>query len=96
MKNIIGVNEFVKRQIAGSGKTYALSFSFEEICLHAQSQMNKKKYRPGYRDGVVIVEVDKNRIPNFVCPLVKIKKSTKLVARYVKRQLAENSYIQIR
>ena len=62
MKNIIGVSQFVKRQIQGSGKTYALSLSFEKICLHAQSQMAKKIYRQGYRDGVIIVEVDKNKI----------------------------------
>ena len=68
MSNTIGVNQFVKRQIAGSGKTYALSLSFKEICLHAQFQIAKNKYKNGYRDGVIIVEVDTDKISDFVCP----------------------------
>ena len=38
---IVGVNNFVKRQVLGSGKTYSETLNFEEIAAHAESQMNK-------------------------------------------------------
>ena len=49
---IIAVNDFVKRQIKGSGKTYARLMSFDSIAKHAEEQMNKKCFSEGYRDGV--------------------------------------------
>ena len=47
MKNISGsvsVNEFVKRQIKGSGKSYANDLTFKEIVSHAQEQLNNGDY----------------------------------------------------
>ena len=96
MKQTIGINEFVKRQILGSGKTYTVSLTLEDICLHAQSQMAKNRYKKGYRDGVIIVEVANSKISHFICPLVKISKSTNLIAKIVKRKPSESPYIQIR
>ena len=36
----VAVNEFVRRQVKGSGKTYSDSLSFEEITEDAERQMN--------------------------------------------------------
>ena len=99
MKNISGsvsVNEFVKRQIKGNGKTYAEGLTFKEIVSHAQEQLANGYYTEGYRDGVILVQVDKKLVHHFICPFVKITENTKLKARVVKRRSEEEPYIQIR
>ena len=99
MKNISGsvsVNEFVKRQIKGSGKTYAEGLSFEKIAQHAQEQLTNGNYKPGYRDGVILVHVAKKLISHFTCPFVRITEETKLKATVVKRRPQEEPYIQMR
>ena len=92
----VGVNKFVTRQIKGSGKTYSNKLTFSEIALDAQSQMAKKSYDEGYRDGVRIVQGSKENIKYFHCPFVKINSNTQLISRVVKRQDNEESYIQTR
>ena len=75
MKNItdkVYVNEFVRRQIQGSGKTYAESLSFQEIASHAEIQLSKGRYSRGYRNGVILTHVSKKLIHHFICPFVKI------------------------
>ena len=99
MKNISGcvsVNEFVKRQIKGSGKTYADGLTFEEIAQHAQEQLTNGNYKPGYKEGVILVQVNKTLNPHFTCPFVKITEETKLKATVVKRRPQEEPYIQMR
>ena len=90
----VGVNKFVRRQVKGSGKTYSLSLSFEEIAKYAEKQLAKKEFYAGYRDGVIIIKVEKILIKNFVCPFVKIKKNTVLKSTLVRRQPGEDRYIQ--
>ena len=58
----VGVNNFVKRQIKGSGKTYAYNLTFEEIALDAQNQMSKGEFKEGYREGVRIVKASRSNI----------------------------------
>ena len=99
MKNISGsvsVNDFVKRQIKGSGKTYADGLSFEKIAQHAQEQLTNGNYKPGYRDGVILVHVAKKLISHFTCPFVRITEETKLKATVIKRRPQEEPYIQVR
>ena len=93
---IIAVNDFVKRQVKDSGKTYARSMSFDSIAKHAEDQMSKGCFSKGYRDGVKIVHADYSIIDDFVCPYVKIDENTQLVSRIVKRSHHEESYIQTR
>ena len=92
----VKVNEFVKRQIKGSGKTYSRSMTFNEIAKHAEKQMEKNFYKEGYRKGVRIVQVAKDLISDFICPYVKINQNTRLVSKLVKRQSFEEPYIQTR
>ena len=99
MKNISGsvsVNEFVKRQIKGNGKTYADGLTFKEIVSHAQEQLANGYYTEGYRNGVILVHVAKILIFHFTCPLVKIAETTRLKATVVKRRTQEEPYIQVR
>ena len=93
---IVGVNDFVRRQVKGSGKTYAKTMRFSEIAKHAEVQMLKNNFITGYRDGVRRVIAHKNILDDFVCPYVKIVKDTKLVSKMVKRSENEEPYIQIR
>ena len=93
---IVGVNDFVRRQVKGSGKTYAKTMGFESIAQHAESQMGKGYFTDGYRDGVRLVHVDESIINDFICPYVRLDETTKLIARVVRRRVSEASYIQIR
>ena len=70
----VGVNEFVKRQIKGSGKTFSRSMTFDEIAHHAEKQMEKNIFKMGYRKGVRIVQVSKSLVNDFICPFIKIRK----------------------
>ena len=99
MKNISGsvaVNDFVRRQTNGSGKTYTNKSTFEEIAKHAQDQLAIGNYKMGYRDGVVLVQVTKELIHHFICPFVRVAEATKLNATMVRRRPEEEPYIQIR
>ena len=92
----VSINEFVRRQIKGSGKTYADGLSFEKISQHAQNQLSSGNYMPGYRDGVVLVQTDHNLLHHFICPFVRITEETKLKATVARRRPEEETYIQIR
>ena len=90
------VNDFVRRQVEGSGKTYAKDLTFEEIVNHASDRFASGYFREGYRDGVVIVEAADEMTSHFVCPYVKIDQTTELKAESFRRQEGEEPYIQIR
>jgi len=92
----VSVNEFVHRQIKGSGKTYADRLTFKEIASHGEKQLKKGHYTEGYRDGVIIVQADKELIKHFICPFVKIDETTALKAKIIRRRPEEGPYIQLR
>ena len=92
----VSVNEFVLRQVKGSGKTYANNLTFDEISSHAQDQLNKGHFTEGYRNGVILVQVTLELIHHFICPFVRITEETKLKATVVRRRTEEKPYIQIR
>ena len=92
----VAVNDFVKRQVKGSGKTYSNTLSFKEIAFDAEKQMEAGDFLEGYRDGVRIVRGSKKFTSDFICPYVKIDENTELVSKMVKRQKGETPYIQTR
>ena len=92
----VAVNDFVKRQIKGSGKTYSNTLSFEQIAVDAQQQMQASNFLEGYRKGVRIVKGSKEYARCFICPYVKIDANTELVSKMVTRQKGEIPYIQTR
>ena len=96
MKPTVKASTFVRRQVKGSGKTFSKTMSFDEISSIAESQLNNNNFTKGYRDGVIIITLDKDISGNFISPLIKISNRTKLVARMVKRRNNEDPYIQIR
>ena len=96
MNHRVAVNDFVLRQIEGSGKSFTNTLSFEEIADHADKQMASGFYKEGYRSGVRIIDVDPSLTHEFICPFVRINSTTKLLAKYVQRRDGENFYIQVR
>ena len=92
----VSVNEFARRQVKGNGKTYADCLTFEEIASHGEKQLEQGHYTEGYRDGVIIVQVEDKLLHHFICPFVKITNETKLNATLVRRRPEETPYIQIR
>ena len=95
MNKTVGVNDFVRRQIKGTGKTYS-SLPYKEIAKYAETELNNGNFKQGYRDGVIIVKVKKELVSKFHCPFTKIVSNTKLKATVTKRQPVEENYIQIR
>ena len=93
---IVSVNEFVRRQVKDSGKTYSDSLSFEDMAKTAEEQLNNGNFLPGYRDGVALLSVPNDLLHHFICPMVKITENTLLKAEYVKRQEDEEPYIRLR
>lgn len=92
----VAVNDFVRRQVKGSGKTYSPNLTFDEIAEHAAERFDGGHFREGYRDGVVIVEAPEEMSEHFACPFVEIDATTDLKAEWVARQEGEEPYIQIR
>ena len=92
----VAVNEFVKRQTEGSGKSYSSHLTFEQIARHAEEQLHKGQFSKGYREGVLVVDSNQSYVKYFKCPFVKIDKNTKLKAEWVRRRNDEEPYIQIR
>ena len=72
----VTVNEFVRRQTKGTGKTYSDSLTFEEVAQDAEKQMANGHFKEGYRDGVRIVEGSVELTDQFVCPFVKLEENT--------------------
>jgi len=91
----VGINDFVRRQLKNTGKTYS-KLSFEKIAKYAEMQVNKNSYIKGYRDGVILIEVENNLIHNFICPFVKITDKTILKSEMKKRRKEEENYIRIK
>ena len=89
----VAVNDFVQRQIKGSGKTYSDSLSFDAMAKDAEKQMGNGHYKEGYRDGVRIVTGSHSLTDQFICPFVKINENTRLISSVVKRQIGEEAYI---
>lgn len=92
---LVAINEFVRRQKPNSGKTYT-SLSFDELAQYAEEELLNKSYLNGYRDGVIIINVNKDLLKFFKCPFVKINEKTELKAEVAKRRSNEKHYIRIK
>ena len=57
-RQTVEVNEFVLRQVEGSGKTFSHDLTFLQIAEYAENQLNNnpKSIITGYRDGVVLIK----------------------------------------
>ena len=93
----VGISCFIKEQTQKYKKNQFENLSLADIALYSQNELNQKNYKKGYRDGVILIEIDDPSFcENFKCPLVKINKNTELVCNINKRMDNEEPYIQIR
>ena len=92
----VSVNDFVRRQVSNSGKTYAKTLSFGQVADHAKDQMERNMFKEGYRDGVRLVMVAQSLVSDFVCPFVELNETTRLISKIVRRQPQEEPYVQTR
>ncbi len=97
-RQTVAVNEFVLRQVEGSGKTFSLDLTFQEIAEYAENQLNNNPNSiiEGYRDGVILIKCEPLMNKHFYSPMVKIDEYTVLEAIMTKRREQEKPYIQIR
>ena len=89
------MNSFVRRQVKSSGKTYS-TLSFEEIASYAEAQLEKGNFKAGYRDGVILVNVEEKLVKHFICPFTRLTDDSQLTATMIRRRPEEEPYIQIR
>ena len=95
MNNRVKVNSFVRRQVKSSGKTYS-TLSFEEIASYAEAQLEKGDFKTGYRDGVILINVEEKLVKHFICPFTRLRDDSQLTATMIRRRPGEEPYIQIK
>ena len=96
MKNISGsvsVNDFVKRQVKGSGKTYADSLTFEEIALALSECLSLEVLSSDWKTSISeVATVEAVETPDLLRAFVRTFPSgasavpaTALIAAYLPR-----------
>lgn len=87
---------FVKRQTKESGYSH-FSGSWEQLEHMVESSICKEQFvRPGYRDGVILVDIDPGfRHLKFYSAIVKLSEDTKLTASYAPRRAGEAPFIRV-
>lgn len=84
----VAAGEFVKRQTPESGYSH-FEGTWEELeTLVEQSNC----IRPGYKDGVILVDLDPTR---FRSAIVHLSEESKLNANYAPRRLGEDPFIRV-
>jgi hypothetical protein len=88
---------FVRRQTPESGYSHYIG-SFEELAAIVQMEMEMAQYdpnviiRPGYRDGVVLMDLSPER---FRSAIVDLNENTKLTASFAPRRGIEAPFIRL-
>jgi hypothetical protein len=85
MQDLVGVNEFVRRQTADSRFSHYTG-TFEELAALANKYLYAKTTRQGYRVGVTEVDVPPE---GFFCGVVQLRPGDKLVGTYESRRTGE-------
>lgn len=96
MSNLVKCGEFVKRQTPESGFSH-FEGSWEELERRTASRMSDpKNITPGYRDGVILVDL---YLPysnhQFYSAVVKLDENTKLISNFAPRRPGEDPFIRV-
>lgn len=84
----VAAGEFVKRQTPESGYSH-FEGTWEELeKMAAESNC----IRPGYKDGVILVDLEPSR---FRSAIVDLTEDSKLTANYAPRRLGEDAFIRL-
>ncbi len=97
MTSLVKCGNFVKRQTPDSGFSH-FEGSWEELedmasAIMAMPEYYKNNIRPGYKDGVVLV--DMFRPDRFRSAIVDLTQDTKLRAVYAPRRVGESPFIRL-
>lgn len=89
----VACGEFVKRQTPESGYSH-FAGTWEELeeLVTKQMEVDPSRIRPGYKDGVVLVDLVSY---GFYSAIVKLEESTKLNANYSPRRIGEAPFIRV-
>jgi hypothetical protein len=88
----VACGEFVKRQTPESGYSH-FEGSWEELEKMAANVMRYDHcVTPGYRDGVILVDLDPFK---FRSAIVKLDEESRLTANYAPRRLGEDAFIRV-
>ena len=66
---LVAVNDFVRRQVENSGKTFAKTLSFDQIANHASAQMQNIK--------AISIDASASSLTLYIVDENKLKKVTK-------------------
>jgi hypothetical protein len=96
MTSLVKCGDFVKRQTADSGFSH-FEGSWEELEKRTAFCMaNPRSITPGYRDGVILVDVS---LPypakQFYSAVVRLDEKTKLITNYAPRRAGEDPFIRV-
>lgn len=96
MSKLVACGEFVKRQTKESGFSH-FEGTWDHLERIVASSMSKPQLiRPGYKNGVILVDMDPGYIHlHFYSSIVKLDEQTKLSASYAPRRRDEAPYIRI-
>ena len=97
MSKLVACGEFVKRQTAESGFSHTEA-TWEQLEKMVHNCFRKPQLvRPGYRDGVVLVDIEPAwlRAKKFYTSIIKLDDKVKLNASYAPRRIGEDSFIRI-
>lgn len=98
MGKLIKCSEFVKRQTKDSGFSH-YSGTWDDLeKVVTECMRNTHNVRPGYKDGVVLVDLaftGFERLGKFYSALVKIYPETKLNVSYAPRLIGEDPFIRV-
>jgi len=89
----VACGEFVKRQTPESGYSH-FDGTWEQLeeLVTKQMESDPTRVRPGYKDGVVLVDLVSY---GFKSAIVKLTEETKLTANYAPRRLGEDPFIRV-
>lgn len=95
MTRKVACSEFVKRQTAESGYSH-FDGTWEELEFIVYKAMENNNIRPGYKDGVILVDMNFAGDPKrFKSAIINIKDNTKLKSNWAPRNQSEAPYIRI-
>lgn len=88
----VACSEFVKRQTKESGYSH-FEGTWEQLESLVETHLCHNLYRPGYRDGVILVDI----VPawRFYSSIVELNEVSKLVANYAPRQEGEDPFVRV-
>jgi hypothetical protein len=91
MPKLVACGSFVKRQTPESGFSH-FNGTWEELEHEAAMAVAWGDTRPGYKNGVVLVDLHPSK---FYSAIVDLKEDTKLTASYAPRRPGENAFIRV-